>query len=79
MEEWASSNVISNRCITIMLLKPTQLQVTTMMAQENAIIERVQKILLIHSATTPLALHREIYSFLLPLSWERLQRKGFSF
>jgi hypothetical protein len=40
----ANSNVSSNKCVTIMVLKPNQLQVTTYHAQANAIIERVHKV-----------------------------------
>jgi hypothetical protein len=32
--------------------------------------------LLLHSATTPVALQRGIYIFLLPLRWERQQGNG---
>jgi hypothetical protein len=41
-----NSNVSSNKCVckTIMALKPNQLQVTTIHAQANAIIERVHKV-----------------------------------
>jgi hypothetical protein len=40
----ANSNMSSNKCVTIMALKPNQLQVTTNMTQANAIIERVHKV-----------------------------------
>jgi hypothetical protein len=40
---WANSNVSSNKCVTIMALKPNQLQVITSITQANAIIERVHK------------------------------------
>jgi hypothetical protein len=40
----ANSNVSSNKCVTIMALKPNQLQVTTYHPQTNAIIERVHKV-----------------------------------
>jgi hypothetical protein len=40
----ADSNVSSNKCVTIMALKPNQLQVTTYNSQANAIIERVHKV-----------------------------------
>jgi hypothetical protein len=40
----ANSNVSSNKCVTIMALKPNQLQVTTFIPQANAIIERVHKV-----------------------------------
>jgi hypothetical protein len=36
--------VSSNKCVTIMALKPNQLQVTTGRSQANAIIERVRKV-----------------------------------
>jgi hypothetical protein len=43
-----SSNVSSTKCLTIMALKPNQLQVTTNITtnvtQANAIIERVHKV-----------------------------------
>jgi hypothetical protein len=38
------SNVSSNKCVTIMALKPKQLQVRTNRSQTNAIIERVHKV-----------------------------------
>jgi hypothetical protein len=41
---WANSKVKSNKCVTIMALKPNQLQVTTIHTQTNAIIERVHKV-----------------------------------
>jgi hypothetical protein len=41
----ANSNVSSNKCVTIMALKPNQLQVTTITSEANAIIERVQKVI----------------------------------
>jgi hypothetical protein len=37
--------MISNKCVTIMALKPIQLQVTTYHPQANAIIERVHKVI----------------------------------
>jgi hypothetical protein len=40
----ANSKVSLNKCVTIMALKPNQLQVTTYHPQANAIIERVQKV-----------------------------------
>jgi hypothetical protein len=40
----ANSNVSSNKCVTIMALKPNQLQVTTNRTQANAIIKRVHKV-----------------------------------
>jgi hypothetical protein len=40
----ANSNVSSNKCVTIMALKPNQLQVTTSRPQANAIIKRVHKV-----------------------------------
>jgi hypothetical protein len=40
----ANSNVSSNKCVTIMALKPNQLQVTTYHSQANVIIERVHKV-----------------------------------
>jgi hypothetical protein len=40
----ANSNMSSNKCVTIMALKPNQLQVTTYNSQANAIIERVHKV-----------------------------------
>jgi hypothetical protein len=40
----ANPNVISSKCVTIMALKPNQLQVTTNRPQANAIIERVHKV-----------------------------------
>jgi hypothetical protein len=42
----ANSNVSSNKCVgkTIMALKPNQLKVTTNIAQVNAIIERIHKV-----------------------------------
>jgi hypothetical protein len=40
----ANSNVSSSKCVTIMALKPNQLQVTTIQPQANAIIERVHKV-----------------------------------
>jgi hypothetical protein len=40
----ANSNVSSNKCVTIMALKPYQLQFTAYHPQENAIIERVHKV-----------------------------------
>jgi hypothetical protein len=44
MGMWANSNVSSNKCVTIMALKPNQLQVTTYHPQANAIIEQVHKV-----------------------------------
>jgi hypothetical protein len=46
MGVWQNSNVSSNKSvnITIMALKPNQLQVTTSTPQANAIIERVHKV-----------------------------------
>jgi hypothetical protein len=44
MGVWVNSNVSSNKCVTIMALKPNQLQVTTYHLQANAIIERVNKV-----------------------------------
>jgi hypothetical protein len=41
---WANSNVSSSKFVTIMALKPNQLQVTTFYPQANAIIERVHKV-----------------------------------
>jgi hypothetical protein len=35
---WANSNVSSNKCVTIMALKPNQLQVTTNITQANTVI-----------------------------------------
>jgi hypothetical protein len=40
----SNSNVSSNKCVTIMALKPNQLQVTINRPQSNAIIERVHKV-----------------------------------
>jgi predicted proteasome-type protease len=40
----ANSNLSSNKSVTIMALKPNQLQVTTNITQANAIIERVHKV-----------------------------------
>jgi hypothetical protein len=40
----ANSNVNSSKCVTIMALKPNQLQVTTYYPKTNAIIERVHKV-----------------------------------
>jgi hypothetical protein len=40
----ANSNVSSSKCVTIMALKPNQLQFTTYHPQANAIIERVHKV-----------------------------------
>jgi hypothetical protein len=39
-----NSNVNSNKCVTIIALKPNQLQVTAFHPQANAIIERVHKV-----------------------------------
>jgi hypothetical protein len=46
MGVWEISNVSSNKSVnmTIMALKPNQLQVTTSTPQANAIIERVHKV-----------------------------------
>jgi hypothetical protein len=44
MGDAANSNVNSKKCVTIMALKPNQLQVTTNITQANAIIERVHKV-----------------------------------
>jgi hypothetical protein len=44
MAEEEISNVSSNKCMTIMALKPNQLQFTAYHPQANAIIERVHKI-----------------------------------
>jgi hypothetical protein len=44
MAEGENSNVSSKKCVTIMALKPNQLQVTTIYLHANAIIERVQKV-----------------------------------
>jgi hypothetical protein len=44
MRVWENSNVSSNKCVTIMALKPNQLQVTTYHPQANAIIERIHKV-----------------------------------
>jgi hypothetical protein len=41
---WANLNVSSNKCVTIMALKPSQLQFTTYHPKSNAIIERVHKV-----------------------------------
>jgi hypothetical protein len=41
-----NSNVSSSKCVTIMALKPNQLQVTTSIPQANAIIERVHKVVI---------------------------------
>jgi hypothetical protein len=38
MVTWENSSVSSNICVTIMALKPNQLQVTTSRPQANAII-----------------------------------------
>jgi hypothetical protein len=38
------SNVSSNKCVTIMALKPNQIQITTSDPQANAIVERVHKV-----------------------------------
>jgi hypothetical protein len=40
----ANSYVSSNKCVTIMALKPNRLQVTTINPQANAIMERVHKV-----------------------------------
>jgi hypothetical protein len=40
----ANLNVSPNKCMTIMALKPNQLQVTTIHTQSNAIIERLHKV-----------------------------------
>jgi hypothetical protein len=42
--EWANSNVSLSKCVTVMALKPNQLQVTTYHPQANAIIERLHKV-----------------------------------
>jgi hypothetical protein len=39
-----NSNVNSTKCVIIMALKPNQLQVTTIHAQVNTIIERLHKV-----------------------------------
>jgi hypothetical protein len=44
MGVWQNSNVSSNKSVTIMALKPKQLQVTTSTPQANAIIERFYKV-----------------------------------
>jgi hypothetical protein len=44
MGVWANSNVSSKKCVTIMALKPNQLQDTTYHPQANAIIERANKV-----------------------------------
>jgi hypothetical protein len=46
MGAWANSNVSSNKCVkmTIMALKPNQIQITTITAPANAIIKRVHKV-----------------------------------
>jgi hypothetical protein len=41
---WANSNLIPNKCVKIMALNTNQLQVTTITAQANAIIEQSQKV-----------------------------------
>jgi hypothetical protein len=41
---WTNSNVIPNKCVKIMALNTNQLQVTTITAQANAIIEQSQKV-----------------------------------
>jgi hypothetical protein len=38
---WENSNLSSNKCVTIMALKQNQLQVTPIITQANAFIERV--------------------------------------
>jgi hypothetical protein len=40
----SNSKVSSNKCVTIMALKPNQLQVTINRPQANAIIERIHKV-----------------------------------
>jgi hypothetical protein len=40
----ANSNVSSNKCVTIMALKPNQVHLTIQKTQANAIIERVHKV-----------------------------------
>jgi hypothetical protein len=40
----ANSNVSSNKCVTIMALKPNQMQGTVYHPQANAIIDRVHKL-----------------------------------
>jgi hypothetical protein len=47
VDNGVNSNVSSNKCVTIMALKPNQLQFTTYkhkQSQENAIIERIHKV-----------------------------------
>jgi hypothetical protein len=44
MGMWQNSKLSSNKCVTIMALKPNQLQVTSYQPQANAIIERVHKV-----------------------------------
>jgi hypothetical protein len=44
MGEWKNSKVSSKKWVTIMALKPNQLQFTTNIAQANPIIERVHKV-----------------------------------
>jgi hypothetical protein len=44
MGVWANSNVSSSKCVTIMALKPNQLQITTQHPQAIALIERVHKV-----------------------------------
>jgi hypothetical protein len=39
-----NSNMTSNKCVTIVALKPNQLLLTTYQSQANAIIERVNKV-----------------------------------
>jgi hypothetical protein len=41
---WTNANVNSNKCVTIMSLKPNQPLVTTINPLANAIIERVHKV-----------------------------------
>jgi hypothetical protein len=41
----ANSSLSPNKCITTMALKLNQVQVTTIATQENAIIERVHKVM----------------------------------
>jgi hypothetical protein len=46
MGAWSNSNVSSNKyvCVKIMALKPNQIQITTIHARANVIIERVHKV-----------------------------------
>jgi hypothetical protein len=45
---WANSNLISNKYVKIMALKPNQLHVTTINPQANAIIELVHKSMVVN-------------------------------